>query len=54
MSFVKRDKKVLSEDEIEVILINEHGNPYLFNLNFETIKRKLKAFFEEMNVGKRE
>ena len=26
----------------------------IFNLNFETIKRKLKVFFEEMNVGKRE
>jgi len=45
MNFVKRDKKVLNAEEIEMVFINESGKPYLLSLNFETIKRKLEVFF---------
>lgn len=52
MSFVKRDKKVTSEKEIELVFINEARDPYLIALDFETIKNKLDSFFKETKFGK--
>ena len=54
MSFVKRDKKAISEKEIELVFINENRNPYLVALDFNTIESKLEGFFKESHVGLRE
>ncbi|MBG08811.1 MAG: hypothetical protein CME68_08640 [Halobacteriovoraceae bacterium] len=51
MNFVKRDKKVISEKEIELVFINEDWSPYLIALDFETIRIKLDNFFKESHVG---
>ncbi len=51
MGFVKRDKKVISEKEIELVFINEKRIPYLLVCDFETIKSKLDSFFRENYVG---
>jgi len=54
MSFVKRDKKAISEKEIELVFINEDRDPYLVALDFKTIESKLEVFFKEIHVGLRE
>ena len=51
MDLVKRDKKVISEKEIELVFINEKRIPYLLVCEFGALKSKLDIFLKENDVG---